>query len=106
MDSRFVKVILDGVPLSPLFTHCALDEHGDPGSRKIIVEDVADAMLKYDSRGMTVKIYCTGHGSTRMALDAIEKARQSNPSGPRHEIAHCSGVHDSTTPWPSKGMPM
>jgi hypothetical protein len=29
-----------------------------------------------------------------MALDAIEAARKSNPGGPRHEIAHNSGVND------------
>lgn len=94
VDTRFVKVILDGVPLPPLFTHCALDEQGRPEKSKIIVEDVADAVLKYDERGMTVKIHCTGHGSTRMALDAIESARRRRPNGPKHEIAHNSGVHD------------
>lgn len=94
LDTRFVKIILDGVPLPPLYTHCGLDDHGHPDQSKIQVEDVAEAIERYDERGMTVKVHCTGHGSTRMALDAIEVARKKNPGGPRHEIAHNSGVHD------------
>ncbi|KAF2687320.1 amidohydrolase 3 [Lentithecium fluviatile CBS 122367] len=98
VDTRFVKIILDGVPLLPLLTHCTLDEHGNADQSKIFVEDVRDAVLKYDKKGMTVKIHCTGQGATRMALDAIEAARRVNPNGPRHEIAHCSGVHEDEYP--------
>lgn len=29
-----------------------------------------------------------------MVLDAYAAVRQKNPHGPRHEIAHCSGVHE------------
>lgn len=94
VQTGFIKIILDGVPLPPLFTHCELDEHGAPDKTKIFVEDIADAIAKYDRKGMTFKVHCAGQGSTRMALDAIEAARQKNPNGPRHEIAHCSGVHD------------
>jgi predicted amidohydrolase YtcJ len=49
---------------------------------------------KYDELGMTVKIHCTGQGSTRLAFDIFEAARKANPNGPKHEIAHCNGVHD------------
>ncbi|KAF2105584.1 amidohydrolase 3 [Lophiotrema nucula] len=94
VDTNFVKIILDGVPLPPLFTHCALDERGNPDPEKVVVPDVREAIAKYDERGMTVKVHCTGHGSTRLALDSIEAARRNNPHGPRHEIAHNSGVHD------------
>lgn len=94
VDTRFVKIIADGVPLPPLFTHCELDKAGKPQQKKLLVEDIKEAIQKYDQKGMTVKIHCTGHGSTRLALDAIEAARNKNPGGPRHEIAHCSGVHD------------
>src|SRR6185295_14210516 len=76
LNTRFVKIILDGVPLPPLFTHCGLDESGHPEKEKIQVEDVLAAVDRYDERGMTVKIHCTGHGSTRIALDAIETARK------------------------------
>ncbi|KAH6643928.1 putative exoenzymes regulatory protein aepA precursor [Boeremia exigua] len=94
IDTRFVKVMMDGVPLPPLFTHAGLNEQGDIDHSMIIPENVADAILKYDKKGLTVKIHCTGNGATRHALNAIEAARKSNPDGPRHEIAHNSGVHD------------
>ncbi|KAK7187116.1 hypothetical protein DPSP01_004064 [Paraphaeosphaeria sporulosa] len=94
VDTRFVKILLDGVPLPPLFTHCELDSDQKPNQDKLLVLDAAEAIKKYDSQGVTVKVHCTGHGATRMTLDAIEKARAANPNGPRHEVAHCSGVHD------------
>lgn len=93
IDTRFVKIMMDGVPLPPLFTHAGLNEQGDIDHNMIVPENVADAVLKYDKKGLTVKIHCTGNGATRHALNAIEAARKSNPGGPRHEIAHNSGVH-------------
>jgi predicted amidohydrolase YtcJ len=94
VDTRFVKFLLDGVPLPPLFTHCELDEQGKPNPSKILVPDLAEALARYDQRGMTCKIHCAGTGSTRMALDVIALARKQNPNGPRHEIAHCNGIHE------------
>jgi predicted amidohydrolase YtcJ len=97
LDTRFLKVILDGVPLPPLFTHAGLTADGEVDVTKLTIEDIARVVREYDQRGFTCKIHCTGEGSTRVALDAIEMTRKSNPSGPRHEIAHCSGVHAGTS---------
>jgi predicted amidohydrolase YtcJ len=94
LDTRFLKVILDGVPLPPLFTHAGLSEHGEVDVGKLTINDIARVVGEYDRRGFTCKIHCTGQGSTRAALDAIEVARKGNPSGPKHEIAHCNGVHE------------
>ncbi len=100
IDTRFVKIVMDGVPLPPLFTHAPLTEQGDIDHSMIVPENISDAVIKYDKKGITVKIHCTGEGATRHALNAIEAARKSNPNGPRHEIAHNSGVHDG------KGSPL
>ncbi|KAM0706161.1 hypothetical protein Q7P35_006710 [Cladosporium inversicolor] len=95
VDTRFVKIILDGVPLAPYWTHAALKpEDGKVDESKLLMLNVSEAIRKYDERGMTMKIHCTGTGATRIVLDAYAAARQRNPNGPRHEIAHCSGVHD------------
>ncbi|PHH86799.1 hypothetical protein CDD83_9736 [Cordyceps sp. RAO-2017] len=94
VHTRFVKIMLDGVPLAPYFTQAGLTGDGLVDEDKICVDDVVDAVVRYDARGMTCKIHCTGQGATRRALDAIETARKKNPGGPRHEIAHCSGVHE------------
>lgn len=98
IDTRFVKIMMDGVPLPPLFTHAGLDALGHIDYSMIVPEHVVDAILKYDKKGLTIKIHCTGHGSTRHALNAIAAARKSNPGGPRHEIAHNSGVHAGEQP--------
>ncbi|KAK4552771.1 hypothetical protein LTR86_010105 [Recurvomyces mirabilis] len=94
VDTRFVKIILDGVPLPPYYSHAALQEDGRAQQHKLFITNVHEAVQKYDERGMTMKIHCTGQGATRLTLDAFEAARNGNPGGPRHEIAHCSGVHD------------
>ena len=95
IDTRFVKIILDGVPLVPYWTHAALKaEEGEVDESKLLILNVSEAIRKYDERGMTMKVHCTGTGATRIVLDAYAATRQSNPNGPRHEIAHCSGVHD------------
>jgi predicted amidohydrolase YtcJ len=94
VDTRFVKIILDGVPLAPYWSHAALKpDDGTVDESKLLILNVSEAIRKYDERDMTMKIHCTGTGATRVVLDAYAAARQSNPNGPRHEIAHCSGVH-------------
>ncbi|OAA73911.1 Amidohydrolase 3 [Cordyceps fumosorosea ARSEF 2679] len=98
VNTRFVKMMLDGVPLAPFFSQADLGENGGVDPEDIYVEDLEDVVSKYDRMGMTIKMHCTGQGSTRTALNAIEAARKKNPNGPRHEIAHCSGVHDDDYP--------
>ncbi|PSN67520.1 amidohydrolase 3 [Corynespora cassiicola Philippines] len=93
VHTNFVKIVLDGIPVPPYFSHAPLNTTGGVNTTFLQILDVAEAIAEYDSRGMTVKIHCTGHGATRLALDAIEAARRNNPGGPRHEIAHNSGVH-------------
>ena len=94
VQTNFVKFMLDGVPLHPYYTHAGLTQSGEIDESKIQIEDLAEAVAKFDARGMTCKIHCTGEGSTRRALDVYETVRKSNEAGPRHEVAHCSGVHD------------
>jgi predicted amidohydrolase YtcJ len=95
--TNFVKILLDGVPLPPLFSSAGLDSEGNIEHDKILVDDVVEAVKRFDERGLTVKIHATGQGSTRLALDAINTARKSNVDQSRgiikHEIAHCNGIH-------------
>lgn len=90
--TNFVKILLDGVPLPPLFTSAGLDSNGNIEHNKILVDDVIEAVKRFDARGMTVKIHATGRGSTRLALDAIEAARMNGRKLVKHEIAHCNGI--------------
>lgn len=93
--TSFVKIMLDGVPLPPLFSSAGIDSNGNIEQDKILVNDVVEAVKQFDQRGMTVKLHATGPGSTRLAFEAIEAARKANTSNSRtrHEIAHCNGIH-------------
>ncbi|KAJ5814176.1 amidohydrolase-like protein 3, partial [Penicillium pulvis] len=95
VHTNFVKFWLDGAPLPPGFTQCDLDAHGRPETKNMVIgwDFLHDAIKKYDARGMTCKLHVAGEGSTRGALEVLEKIRAGNPSGPRHELAHCSAVH-------------
>ena len=98
VHTNFVKFVLDGVPVPPLFTHCGLDAGNQPDESKLIVPDLRERILHHDLKGRTIKIHATGHGSVRYALDAIAAARQQNQNGRRHEIAHCNSVHKDDFP--------
>ena len=102
VKTNFVKFMLDGVPLAPYYTHAGLTESGEIDESKIQIDDLKEAVARFDARGMTCKIHCTGYGSTRRALDVFEAVRKSNKAGPKHEIAHCcvsSSSSRKTFPW-------
>jgi predicted amidohydrolase YtcJ len=94
VDTRFMKVILDGVPLPPLFSQSELGEDGKADLSKLTHQNLASVIEEFDQRGVTCKVHCGGKGSVRTTLDAIETARRKNLPGPHHEIAHCNGVHE------------
>ncbi|KAJ4154462.1 hypothetical protein NW754_001411 [Fusarium falciforme] len=99
VNTRFVKMWLDGAPLPPNFTHCSLKEDGQPDDFLLINwEDLFNNFRKYDSRGFTIKVHAAGDGSARRVLDVIEEVRKLNPNGPRHEIAHCNCIHPDDIP--------
>lgn len=100
LQTNFVKLMLDGVPFYPYLTQASLNAAGDIDESKIQIDDLAEAVAKFDARGMTCKIHCAGQGSTRRALDVYEMARRSNPTGPKHEVAHCNAVHDGKREFP------
>jgi predicted amidohydrolase YtcJ len=98
VHTNFVKFMLDGVPLHPYYTHAGLTESGEIDEAKIQIDDLAEAVARFDARGMTCKIHCAGQGAARRALDVYEIVRNNNKHGPKHEIAHCSGVSDEDYP--------
>lgn len=96
VHTNFVKFWLDGAPLPPQFTQCDLDAQGRPEKKHMVIDwgFLEEAVTKYDARGMTCKLHVAGEGSARGALDVLERVRKANPDGPRHELAHCSAVHE------------
>ncbi|KAG5747191.1 hypothetical protein H9Q69_011210 [Fusarium xylarioides] len=96
VDARFVKFWMDGAPIPPHFTQCDIGPDGHPNEERLLLtfEELLEALTKHDAKGLTCKIHCAGDGSARRALDVLERVRQSNPSGPVHELAHCNAIHE------------
>jgi predicted amidohydrolase YtcJ len=92
VDTRFVKMMMDGACTPDLMTHSDVDEHGKPDMSNILLPDVTELLDKFDSKGLTCKIHCMGYGAAKTALDAYQTLREKRPDGPRHEIAHCTRV--------------
>jgi predicted amidohydrolase YtcJ len=107
MDTRFVKLFLDGVP-TPARTAAMLAPYmpdhqhapGFDGGELLVDPDVlAQDIIELDKRGFTVKMHAAGDRSVRIGLDAIEAARQANGnSGLRHELAHAGYISEQDIP--------
>ena len=100
VSTDFVKLWLDGAPLPPHFTQSELTSEGEADLDSILVplDELREALQRFDSQGIQVKIHCAGPGSIRVALDAFEEVRRINGPGPTHEIAHCTYIDESDYP--------
>jgi predicted amidohydrolase YtcJ len=105
VDTRFVKIFLDGVPTASrtaamLAPYVHEDDGKDNfGDLHVKAELLAERVALLDKLGFTVKIHAAGDRSVRVALDAIEYARQQNGnSGLRHELAHAGYIDDEDIP--------
>ncbi|SJM67248.1 amidohydrolase [Gulosibacter sp. 10] len=97
VDTRFVKIWIDGAPLPPVPTHATLSEDGREvdGSWLLVAEDeLAEAIGRFDAEGLTVKVHCAGEGAVRTCLNAVERVREENGPGVRHEVAHAGFVSE------------
>ncbi len=106
VDTRFVKIFLDGVPTSSrtaamLANYLPADDanKAHSGSLHFTPEQLKEMLVKLDAAGFTVKTHTAGDRSVRVALDAIEYARRinrstttNNNSHSRHELAHAGFI--------------
>lgn len=92
VDTRFVKMMMDGGCTPDLMSHSDVDQHGKADKSQILLPDAQELVEKFDARGLTCKIHCMGYGGATTALDAFEAVRRKSPDGPRHEIAHCTQI--------------
>ena len=105
IGTDFIKIMLDGIP--PTRTSAMLEPyvpdklHGDKFLGKLIhsPEQLTEDMIYLDGQGLTVKIHATGDRAVRVALDAIEAARNANVgSSMMHEISHAELIHPDDIP--------
>lgn len=106
VDTRFVKLFMDGVPtasrtaamLAPYLPAHEGSELVD-GELHIGPELLKQDVAALDAAGFTVKIHTAGDRSVQVALDAIEHTRKTNGnSGLRHELAHAGYISDADLP--------
>ncbi|KAA9154537.1 amidohydrolase [Microbacterium lushaniae] len=95
----FVKVALDGVP--PTYTGAFLtpylpdEEHGHDhcGVTTMDPTELEEWLVHTAAQGLGAKIHCTGDAAVRIALNAIETARNAGYSDVRYQIAHGQFIH-------------
>jgi len=107
IDTGFAKIMLDGVPIPPVFTAAMLEPYepsefypdGHRGKLIFEPEELNPDVVDLDSKGLSVKIHATGDWSLRAALDAFEAAREANgDSGVIHEVSHAELIHPDDIP--------
>ncbi|MCF7980402.1 MAG: amidohydrolase [Pseudomonadales bacterium] len=105
VDTRFVKIFMDGVPTSSRTAAMLAnylptkDGHSHSGGLHFNPEKLAEMITELDKAGFTVKIHTAGDRSVRVTLDAIEQARIRNgDSGLRHELAHAGYIDETDLP--------
>ena len=106
VDTRFVKIFMDGVPTSSRtaamlanYLPAGGGGHSHNGGLHFDLEKLAEMITAMDKAGFTVKIHTAGDRSVRVTLDAIEQARKANgDSGLRHELAHAGYIDEVDLP--------
>ncbi|MCV6621693.1 MAG: amidohydrolase family protein, partial [Cellvibrionaceae bacterium] len=104
LNVDFAKIFTDGVPTAArtaamLQPYTAVNGKHSKGSLHVNPEALKADLIALDKAGFTVKIHTAGDRSVRIALDAIEAARNTNGnSGLRHELAHAGYIDDADLP--------
>ncbi|WP_148573871.1 amidohydrolase [Nocardioides caldifontis] len=100
----FVKVVLDGVPmtrttalLEPYICHHAGQEH-EVGEVYWKLDDLVAELDDCVRRGLHAKLHATGDASVRRVLDAVEVIRERHGDAARFQIAHTEYVHPDDVP--------
>ncbi|MGD9603162.1 MAG: amidohydrolase [Gammaproteobacteria bacterium] len=106
VDTRFVKIYLDGVPtsartaamLAPYQPHPDFPA-GHTGAVHVDADVLGQDIAAFEARGFTVKLHTAGDRAIRVALDAIEAAhRVSGRTDLRHELAHAGFIDETDLP--------
>ncbi|NOZ42635.1 MAG: amidohydrolase, partial [Alphaproteobacteria bacterium] len=106
VDTRYVKIFLDGVPTvarsATMLAPYVADKNFPKNWRGFLHIDQATLtkdITELEKRGFTVKMHAAGDRAVHEGLNAIEKAHQnSGRSDLRHELAHAGFVAPADIP--------
>ena len=96
-----LKIIIDGVPASrtSLMKKPFIDKPESFGVQNFSTEFLNKAVADYDKLGVTSMFHVLGDQAAKLALDAVEGAREANGvSGLRHHLSHCVIVDEMDLP--------
>jgi len=101
LRSTSIKIYIDGVMEN--YTAVMLDpylvESGTRGISMIDPNFLMDAVTAIDAAGFQVHFHALGDGAVRLALDAVEQAREQNgDSDLRHHLSHLQVIHPDDIP--------
>jgi predicted amidohydrolase YtcJ len=100
----FVKIVLDGVPMTrttALLTPYKCHHPGDEpayGDLYWTLDDLVAQLDRCAELGLGAKLHATGDASVRRVLDAAERLRAAHGPGVRLQIAHAEYVHPDDLP--------
>lgn len=94
----FVKVFLDGVPMTRtaalLEPYRHTPGHDDTrGEAYWALDDLVTLVDRCYDQGLGAKFHATGDASVRLVLDAVQQVRDRRGPGPRFQIAHVEFIH-------------
>ena len=96
VETDYVKMWVDGSPTPPYFTEAGFDEESNAiMTQNLLIESekLTETVIRLDEEAMKVKMHVAGAGAAHAALNAIEAAREANPSSIiRHELGHTNLV--------------
>ncbi len=96
-----LKIVMDGVDAGRTAAMLApyADQPDTSGQSLFTAEQVNDVVKRADAQGIDVHVHCIGDRSTRMTLDAIDAAIETNPPRDRRNaIAHLQCVDPQDIP--------
>ncbi|WP_144709710.1 amidohydrolase [Curtobacterium pusillum] len=101
----FVKVVLDGVPmtrttamLSPYICHDHTEDPDFRGDTLWKTQELVEALREVTDHGLNAKLHATGDASTRVVLDAVEQIRAERGDDPIFQIAHTEFIDPDDVP--------
>ena len=106
IHAKAIKFFLDGVPTASrsalmVAPYTTDDMHPEEtlGMQMIATDDLNAAVKRFDAAGYLIKIHAAGDGAVRVALDAIEQARNANGSPGRPiSLAHAGYIDPEDLP--------
>ncbi len=96
-----IKIMVDGVPASrtSLMKDPFLDKPESHGTQNLPTDELNSVVAEYDKLGVASMIHVVGDQAAKIALDAVEGAREANGvSGLRHHLSHNVVVDEKDFP--------